>query len=218
MGQRKPRANWQTTQLKNANLSAQALAVVNGLTAAIATFATPPIPPATLQAILNNYNTALAASIGGSKQQRKEMANQREKLRSALVDDGMYVNQIVWNNITGGQSYVDASNDIVSSGYVLGTQPSPVGPLPEPVIKKFGSYKIGQLNVLIRPKIKGAKAFVLIFGTHGTDQSTWTSQTFPNGNITLLNQVSGTNLDFRVAGVGTNPVRNFTVINSQVII
>jgi hypothetical protein len=217
MGQRKPRANWQTTQLKNNNLSDQALAVVNGLLAAIATFPTPPVPSATLGAQLNNYNTALAASIGGSKQQRKEMATQRQLLRGMLVDDGQYVNQIVWSNIVGGQSYVDASNDIVSSGYILGAQPSPIGPLPEPAIKKFGSYKIGQLSVLIRPKIKGAKAYQIILGLHGTNQDTWTSYTFPNGNMTIDGLTSALNMDGRVTAIGTSPVRNYTAVFSQVI-
>jgi|SRR5882762_8206992 len=217
MGQRKPRANWQTTQLKNANLSDQALAVVNGLTAAIALFANPPIIPAALQSQLNNYNTALALSIGGSKQQRKEMATQRELLRSYLVTNGQYVNQIVWSNILIGQSYVDASADIVSSGYILGKQPSPVGALPVLTIKKWGSPLIGQLHVQAIKQV-GARAYILKYGLPGTDISTWTSITFPSTRMRVNGLQSGLAIQWIAAGVCSSPERNFCSIKDQVII
>lgn len=216
MGQRLPRANWQTTKLTNANLSNYALAIVNGLTAAIAIYPTPPVLPAALQTILNNYNTALAASIGGSKLERKTMAMWRENLRAAIRQDGQYVNQISWNNITQGQTYDAASEDIVSSGYQLGIDPSPVGPLPEAVIKKWSSPKIGQLHALVI-KIPGARAYLVQYGSEGTDPDTWTNVTFPSTRINIFNLTSATSISFIVSGVGSSPVRNFSAIKTQVI-
>ena len=214
MGQRLPRANWQTTKLTNANLKTQAQAMVNGLTAAVGTYPTPPFDAATLQATLNNYATALAASIGGSELQRKTMAMWREELRSQIRADGQYVNQITWNNIANGQTYEAASEDIVSSGYPLGAQPSPVGPLPNCQVKKYGSLNSGQFNIqLIRTP--GAKGYSIELANTATGDVTFL--TFSSTRIVINGLTSGVTYDAAIAAVGTNPSRVYGLQITQVI-
>jgi hypothetical protein len=216
MGQRKPRANWQVTQETNANLSTITLAVVNGLTASIAVYPTPPVLPADLQAQLNNYNTALAASIGGSEVQRQTMRVAREILRASLRIDGQYVNTTTWTNIYLGQTYENATLDIVSSGFQLGAQSSPIGPIGQAVIKKWSSPAPGQLYVLV-DKLRGARTYTLSWYVTGANPDTAVGEVFPNTRILRVGFQSGINITATVAGNGSSGITTESIPFSQII-
>jgi hypothetical protein len=217
MGQRLPRANTQFSKLTNANLGTYGQAVVNGLTASAGNFPTPPVDVATLQSIVNNYNTALTASIGGSLLQRSQMRAQRNLLRNALRQNAIYVNQVAAVLVSEETPYSEVATEIISTGYQLGAQPSPVGPLPEPTIKKFSSPRIGVLYVLVI-KVPGARAYILEYGLTGSNRSTWKTQSFANTRINALGLTSGQSYDFDVYARGAATATNASVVNSQVII
>jgi hypothetical protein len=217
MGLRLPRANVLVGRLTNANVGTYAQTIINGLTAQPTLYPTPPVDLATFQADLNNYNTALAASIGGSAAERAVMHAYRRILENDIRADGQYVNTTEWARISVGESYADATSNIISSGYQIGTDPSPVGPIPQATIKKFSSPAPGQLYVLII-KLKGAKTYSLIWGITGTDPSTWKTETFPNTRILRPGFQSGQSISFTVQGNGASGITTQSEVQTQIII
>lgn len=214
MGVRIPRANTGFNLLTNANLKTQGQNVVNGLTAAIADYPTPPILPADLQALVNTFSTDLSASVGGTKTQRKTMEASRLALRNALRSDASYVNTIAWNQVQAGDSYSDVSTSITTTGYTLGTNPSPAGPLDGPSVRKYGSSKPGQFDLLLN-KVVGAKGYQvnLVDDVLGTT----TTYTYSNTRIEITGLISARRYVAKLASIGSNPARNFTSQVTQVI-
>ena len=201
MGQRLPRANYLIGKMTNANLATYGQDIVDGLTASAIIFPTPTIDLITLQGYVNNYNTALAASIGGSAQDRALMHSNRTILEAAIRTDGQYVNSQILANIFSGTDYVTARLQIISSGYQVSTDPSPVGPLPQAVIRKFSSPATGQLYVLVE-KINGARTYTLNWRLTGTPVTDAVQETFPNTRILKLDFISGDSITFGVWGNG----------------
>lgn len=213
-----PKANTWLQHYDNAGLGDQAQIIVNGLTASIADYPTPPVGAVALQSLVTEYTVSLAASIGGNRQQKKEFNAIKVSLEYSLRTDAAYVNQIVVGLINDMTfNYDAAAASIAGTGYQLSVDPSPAGPLTAPVIKKFGSPKIGQLHVQLI-SVTGAKSYVLYAGTTGTDPNTWIAYPWPNTRIRVNGLTSASTLDFRAVAIGTSPVRNFSVIKTQVII
>lgn len=217
MGQRLPRANTGFNTLIDADLVTQGQAIVDGLTASAADFPNPPISPADLQGFLNGYSSALAASIGGSLVQRAEMRARRNTLRTVIRQDAFYVNQMAALFASQGLAYTQISELIAGTGFQLGKQPAPAGPLPPPTVIKFSSPKVGVLYVLLGA-IKNAKAYVIVFGKTGTPETGWETVAFPNTRINLLNLDSGSEYTFRLYAQGASTAINFTADLTQVII
>lgn len=217
MGQRLPRANYLLGTMTNADFATYGQAIVDGLTLAVGTFPTPSPTLVTLQGLVNDYNTALAASIGGSAEQRANMHSKRSLLEAAVREEGQYVNSVVLGNIFAGTDYPTARLQIISSGFQVSLDPSPIGPIPQAVIKKYSSPAPGQLYVLV-VKLRGARTYTLEYGVTGTDPSTWTSQTFPNTRILKVGLVSGTSITFMVQGNGASGITTQSNQETQIII
>lgn len=217
MSARFPKANWKSTSYTNANLSTATLAIINGLTAEALTFPLLPVPVATMQADLNNYNTSLAISIDGSKAQRAQMQLDREQVRIDIRDNGQYVNQVIQSIINAGSSYAAARALIALTGYPVSLDPSPVGPLTQAVIKKFSSPAPEQLYVLV-DKIHGARTYSLNWGIAGSERSTWITEVYPNTRILKTDAPSGTNIVLTVNGNGASGISTESNPVTQIII
>lgn len=218
MSQRLPRSNNWINKLTNANLATYCQNVHDMMLLNVVNFPTPPVTMINFQGDINNYNTALAASIGGSKEQRNTMRLFRSLVRGDLQQLNNYVNQLATAALSLGNTYDELNDLILSSGLQLGQQPAPVGPLGQPVIKKYSSPNPSQLYVLISPKLIGAKSYVLRYGITGTDESTWLTSVHANTRINQYGLVRGAEYTFTVYGRGANPVSTESNPKTQVII
>lgn len=218
MGQRLPRSNNWIIHLTNANLVTYAQTVHDlMLVTNSAYFPNPPIPAVAFQDMINAYSTQLSASIKGSFVDRSLMRAERAILRNALQQLSNYVNQIVTAALSAGESYDELSNLVSISGFQIGKQPAPIGPMPEPTIKLAASNFRGQLNILIKPKINGAKTYNLVWGITGTDQSTWQTIPFANTRINATGMPSGSSVSWYIFAKGSNPVSTATAIQTNII-
>jgi hypothetical protein len=217
MGQRLPRSNNWVAKQTNANLVTYAQTVHDQMTTNSTTFTTPPITMVEFQDAINAYSTQLSASIKGSFEDRSLMRALRAIVRNMVQQLSNYVNQLVTAGLSSGQSYDELTNLVAESGFQAGLQPSPVGPMPEPIIKTVSSKFRGQLNILIKPKIKGAKTYNLVWGITGTDQSIWTTDPFPNTRIDKTGLTSGTSIDWYIFAKGASPISTATAVHTNII-
>lgn len=218
MGQRLPRSNSQLQKLTNANLVTYSQTVHDLMLVTNAIyFPTPPIPAVAFQNMINAYSTQLSASIKGSFEDRSLMRTLRALVRNGLQQLSNYVNQQVTAGLSAGDSYTELQNLVSLSGFQIGQEPAPIGPMPEPTIKTVSSKFRGQLNILIKPRIIGAKTYNLVYGIAGTDQSTWQTVPFTNTRINQTGLVSGTTVSWYAFAKGANPVSTATAIHTTVI-
>lgn len=214
MGQVLPRAVTKFGTLKNSQLVVQSQSIHDGLVAAVADFPTPTVPVADLQTYIDDYTTALTASIDGSKEQRSVMHKTRLVLKNALRTNANYVNQLVSLQILSGVSYPDASNLILSTGYELFNQSNPAGVLPSPVPKKFGSPAKGQFYMLLI-KVPNAKGYEVRLTDLNGDTSV--TLTFSRRSILITGLISGHLYNAQLASIGANNTRTFDTQIDQVI-
>jgi hypothetical protein len=215
---RLPRSNNWINHQTNANLVTYAQQVHDlMLVTNIANFPDSPVTPIQFQNAINAYSTQLSASIKGSFEDRSLMRALRAVVRNMLQQLSIYVNQVVTAGLSAGQSYDELTAVVALSGLQAGKQPAPIGPMPQPTIKRYGSNYRGQLNILIKPKIIGAKTYNLVWGLTGTDQSTWTTDPFPDTRINKIGLTSGTSVDWYIFAKGSNPVSTATAIKTSII-
>lgn len=215
MASRLPKANTQFAKLTSANLGTFAQAVHDGLLAAVATYPTPPIMPAALQTSITTYNTAYAASIGGSKEQRAAFHTARFNLRNALRVDATYVNSVTWGLIQTGTDYPTAKGLILSTGYALSVDPAPVGVLPVCSATTWGSFQSGTFTARL-VRIPGAKAYSVIVGDQNTGK-TYTL-TFTTSRILITDLIPGHQYVFSFAAIGANPTVTYGFQITQYVI
>jgi hypothetical protein len=115
--------------------------------------------------------------------------------------------------ITSGTSYADAQALILGTGYALSKDPSPAGPLPAPVITRWGSPAKGQLKILLT-RVQNAKGYIVKL----QNVTTTVFLTFPSTRILITGLNSGELYTATIATIGANPIRNFDVQISQIII
>lgn len=218
MSVRFPKANTWFQKQTDSTLLTYAQGIHDGLLAAIATFPTPPILPAALQTIIDDYAAALSLAIGPGAGKINTANKNKTKLTLvlALRRDAAYVNNIIIGLISTGTSYADAQALIISTGYQLSADPVPAGPLPAVMVRKYGSYTKRQFYILCE-KVNNAKAYtVRVFDVTA---NTAFEKSFPTTRITLTELISGHEYTFAIAAVGANPTRNFaTQITGQFIL
>lgn len=199
-----------------AELASSAQTIINGLIAAAVAFPTPPISVVDLQSLLNTYNTARIAAINRGEKEVRAQDAAKINLMNALRTDANYVNTVAWASVQAGESYSTVSATLATSGYRLALDPSPVGILPQPVIKKFSSPNPGTLAVLISPAIHGAKSY---FGQMFIDgMSAPITKTFPNTRIVWNGLTPGWNTHSNFCAIGANTeARNFSIQIDQII-
>lgn len=208
-----PKSNTQFNSYSNTDLATLAQGIHDGLLASILIFPTPPVLPAALQILITSYITAMNAAIDGSKQSTRVFHSIKFDLQNALRQDSLYVNTIITTMITSGTSYSDAQAIILGTGYALSKDPSPAGPLPAPVITRWGSPAKGQLKMLLT-RVPNAKGYIVRL----ENATTRVFLTFPSTRILITDLVSGDLYVATIATIGSNPTRNFDVQISQIII
>lgn len=191
------------------DLAVYAQNIHDGLLASIATFPTPPVLPAALQTLIDTYTAALAAAFEGSKAQTAAKNLAKLELMSALRVDAGYVNQIVFNLISGGTTYDDAQTIILETGYELSRDPTPAGPLLIGAVKNAGSFAKGQFSCLIE-RVPNAIGYQVKYAPDVVDAVTKFA-TFTNGRIVINGLTSGVYYTFELAAIGTNPTRTYNV-------
>lgn len=211
-----PKSNTQFNTYSNTDLSTLTTGIIAGLTATIASFPTPPVPTATLTTLLASYNTAMANAVDGSKQATAAFNAAKFNLQNALRQDSLYVSQIIATLTTGGLSYSDAQSLILQTGYALSKDPTPAGPLPAPVIKKYSSPKKGQFSILL-VRVPNAKGYEVKLGNTTTGEILG-NFSFTSTRILFTGLTSGDEYNATIASIGSNPTRNFDVFVSQFII
>lgn len=204
-----PKANTWFQNQTETSLATYAQNIHDGLLASIATFPTPPVLPAALQTLIDNYSAALALATGpgAGKINTANKNSTKVLLVNALRQDAQYVNQIIVGLIGGGTiDYTAAGALIISSGYQLSKDPVPAGPLPNVVFKKYGSFVKGQYYILLE-KVVNAKGYAvkIVDNTAGTG----VEMSFPNVRITITGLISGHEYTFSVAAIGASPERSF---------
>lgn len=200
-----------------ANLAVVAQNIHDGLLAAIATFATPPILPAALQTLIDAYNAALTDAVLLGKENVSAKNEAKFALKNALRADAAYVNQIIQALISGGTSYADAETLILSTGYALSKTPTPAGALPKPDVVKYYSTTKGQINVKFAA-IPNSKGMTIQYRPVTSPVSPFVTTNWPNTRVILRNLISGTTYEIAGTYVGANPARNFSDSIMQVCV
>lgn len=215
---RLPKANTWFQNYTDSDLLPAAQNIHDGLLASIATFPTPPVLPAALQTLIDNYAAALSLATGPGAGIQNTINKNAEKrtLQDALRQDAMYVNTIITGLIASGSTYEATQLLIANTGYQLSKDPTPAGPLPAVEIKKNGSFTKGQYYILLK-KIVNAKGYAV--KVVDNDAATAVELTFPGVRITINGLISGHNYTFAIAAIGANPSRNFaTQITDAIVI
>jgi hypothetical protein len=190
--------------------------VHDGLLSSIATFPTPPILPAALQGLINDYVTAADNAVLLGKDNVSLRNASRKKLQNALRADASYVNQILQDMVLNGTDYADIQTLILATGYVLSIDPSPVGPLSAPTIKRYYSTTKGQLNIHV-DKVIGAKSYTTEVSLDGN--VTFTTYLSSTTRIKVVGLPSASTALARVLANGSNTSAvNYSAQISQVII
>lgn len=201
---RLPLACTQFNTFTQDDLAVYAQNIHDGLLAAIATFPTPPILPAALQTLINNYTTALTAAVLLGKENVSAKNKAKFDLKNALRADASYVNQIIQGLISAGTSYADAQTLILSTGYDLSKTPTPAGPLPQPEVIKYYSTKPGQIYIKFKAN-RNAKGMAIQYRPVTSPVSPFTNTSWPNSRVTLKGLVSGTTYEILGYYIGATP-------------
>lgn len=195
MGLRRSKANvnFSKSKVSDTDLTSLTATIVASMTGN-ASFTTP-LPALTAVTAANTaFSDAISAAADGGKTLTSEKDDARAALEVLLFKLGGYVT---------ATSNFDPTI-ILSSGFVLSGQPQPIGPLPEPVFLPILVKGAGQLKVRVH-KINGAKMYEWTYGPVGGTQL---KTQITKASLNLSGLTSGTQYQFSVVALGTNPVRN----------
>lgn len=215
---RLPKANTWFQHYKDTQLATIAQNIHDGLLAAIADFPTPPVLPLAIQGYITAYITALSNAVDGSKESTRLKNAAKVTLQTALRLDCKYVNQIVYLNVFSGLTYEAAQAQILTTGYQLSKDPTPVGEITQPVIKKFSSPNPRMLAIQVIP-IPGVKGYSVEYWEVGTDRDLAKTWIAGSSRIRIPDAAaSGTILTFGVFGIGASNISVESNLATQVII
>lgn len=195
----------------------KAQAVHDGLLASIATFPTPPVLPAALQILIDNFAAALAAAVTLGVNETAAKNEARLQLDNALRVDAAYVNQLIYNLNASGTSYSALKTLITGTGYALSKDPIAPAPLPQPENFRSKSINKGQIKATVNnfPNQRGLEFW---YRKITIPASPWTVLAWPNIRVTIDGLDSGSTYEMQCAYIAAVPTRNFTIILTQVVI
>jgi len=190
-------------RLRDDGLDVFAQNVLNKL-AANANFITPVPALAEVEAVLRSYQSALALSVNGSKEQTSFKKEKRAALENMLRDLAMYVQVTSRNNATVA----------LSSGFDIRQPGTRVGVLAKPVNLKIGpGPNTGTLRLGVE-KVYGASSYVFQYtDAPATETSIWITKASTARNIVIDQLIIGKAYALRIAAVGTDP----TLVFSEVV-
>jgi len=123
-----------------------------------ASYPTPVVPLAELQATLNAFTTALAAAEQGGKQATANKNAARESLMALLRQEAAYVESVANDDLP----------TLLSSGFEAVKTDRTQIPLPKPVVDKISNEQSTQLMMRLQP-VPTARAYEvrMSFGSNG---------------------------------------------------
>lgn len=188
----------------DANLEQKAELILNSLENN--SFFTTPTPPLTeLRTAVEAFDLAIIKAKEGGKTEQLERENKRKELLALLDKLALYV------------QFEGDGNDVAlaSSGFSLSKTPQPVGILPKP--QRFTvTPKTPGIIILSLKAIYGAKSYQYEYRKKGDE--VWLIKTETKPKLLISNLESGTEYEFKVTGIGTNPQRIYSdVLNSFVL-
>jgi hypothetical protein len=156
-----------------------------------------------------DFEASVAIAQSGSKTDTAIKNQKREVLENALGNLGLYV-QANGNN--------DEST-LLSSGFDLKKDKSPVGTLPKPEnLKIMPGNGSGTLKVSVN-SIDGADSYLFEYALMPiTDNSEWVLKPSSKANISVSGLESGKQYAFKVAALGSNPDVVFSDIASSFVL
>jgi hypothetical protein len=217
MPERLPFACTKFQSIKDADFVDTSQAIHDGLLAGIAIFPTPPVLPAALQILIDNYAAALAAAVLLGKFETAEKNRTRFLLENALRVDCAYVNQIIYNLNAGGTPYATLRSNIELTNYELSKDPIAPEPLPTPENFRTRSTNNGEIYFAVNfyPNNRGLEMW---YRPVTTPESAWTVMAWPRIRGTIIGLTRGQMYQLQCSYVGANPVRNFTLPIFQVAV
>jgi hypothetical protein len=184
------------SRFTDAELDQQAQAIVVAMTGN-PHFLTPAPPLADVSDAIEDYQIALSNAASGDHAAVELKDQKRAALEEVLRQLGLYVEV---------QSNGDAAI-MLSSGFHISKDPSPVGPLPKPTGFEIKPQGKGEIK-LVLDKIDGARIYQ--FEYKQTAASEWINEMSTKTKLMLTGLESGKQYDFRVLPIGTSDIREYS--------
>lgn len=189
------------------DLLAKAKTVLTGMTAHVATFATPSPALTVLSGNIDDYEAALNAfgAAGGGKVLRAAKDEARKQTQATLFQLGLYVQK----TSNGVESL------ILGAGYDVHKPKTSSSPLSSPENIRVRALHKGQLKVYVNP-VKGANGYEWEYKM--VTETSWTNVTTTAAKIDLEDLESGKEYNVKVAAIGPSPARNFSPVVSSFVL
>lgn len=217
MPERLPFAAMKFQELRQDELVDRGQAVVDGLLAAIAIYPTPPVLPAALQILVDNYSAALAGAVLGGKYNTKAKDNTKFLLINALRVDASYVNQLTYNLNASGTSYAVLRANVTLTGYELSKDPIPPAPLSAPENFRAKSLNPGEIYFAC-DAVKNYKCLQIEYRSVTPTLGELVVFASPRVRGIITGLTKGVQYQLQCVFVGASPVKNYSNIIYQVCI